>query len=78
MTQREPRAARGDDIDAHLKRAFQQITEEALPDRFADLLQRLKTGDGAGKAAKAGKAEAGDDARETTDATDTKGEQGTE
>ncbi len=29
-------------IDAHLKRAFQKLSDEAVPDRFAMLLQRLK------------------------------------
>ncbi len=48
MTQRDPRNAGGGDIDAHLKRAFQQITEEQLPDRFTDLLEKLRSGDGAG------------------------------
>lgn len=46
MTQRDQGSARGD-IDAHLKRAFQQLTDEALPDRFTDLLARLKAGEGA-------------------------------
>ncbi|MCP1167973.1 NepR family anti-sigma factor [Limimaricola litoreus] len=46
MTQRDQGDARGD-IDAHLKRAFQQLTEEALPDRFTDLLAKLKAGEGA-------------------------------
>ena len=46
MTQRDQGDARGD-IDAHLKRAFQQLTDEALPDRFTDLLARLKAGEGA-------------------------------
>ncbi|MGR3466071.1 NepR family anti-sigma factor [Limimaricola sp.] len=46
MTQRDQGSARGD-IDAHLKRAFQQLTDEALPDRFTDLLARLKAGEDA-------------------------------
>ncbi|PHP29286.1 NepR family anti-sigma factor [Limimaricola cinnabarinus] len=49
MTQRDQGDARGD-IDAHLKRAFQQLTDEALPDRFTDLLARLKAGEGAASA----------------------------
>ncbi|SDE03080.1 NepR family anti-sigma factor [Limimaricola pyoseonensis] len=47
MTQRDQRGARGDDIDAHLRRAFQQLTDETLPDRFTDLLERLRAGEGA-------------------------------
>lgn len=49
MTQRDQGNARGD-IDAHLKRAFQQLTDEALPDRFTDLLAKLKSGEGASSA----------------------------
>ena len=31
-------------IDKNLRRAFQQFEEEELPDRFKDLLDKLKTG----------------------------------
>ncbi|WP_110813019.1 NepR family anti-sigma factor [Pseudoroseicyclus aestuarii] len=44
MTQKDPRSARGEDIDAHLKRAFREITDEGLPDRFSSLLERLREG----------------------------------
>jgi len=44
---------RDDDIDAHLKKAFQEMTREDLPDRFTELLTRLKSGsdgsDGSGR-----------------------------
>lgn len=37
---------RQSDIDAHLKRAFQELTDEGLPDRFTDLLSQLRQRDG--------------------------------
>lgn len=38
---REP----GDLIDQNLRRAFQEVADEELPDRFKDLLARLKAGE---------------------------------
>ncbi|WP_323777154.1 NepR family anti-sigma factor [Leisingera sp.] len=46
MTQRRrarPRNEQADrEIDENLKRAFDQIASEPVPDRFTDLLKRLK------------------------------------
>ena len=35
----------GDLIDQNLRRAFQQLEEQELPDRFKDLLDKLKSGE---------------------------------
>lgn len=35
----------GDLIDQNLRRAFQQLEEQELPDRFKDLLDKLKAGE---------------------------------
>ena len=43
MPQNGPRKMRNTDIDAHLKRAFQTLTDDTVPDRFASLLERLRT-----------------------------------
>lgn len=40
---------RESDIDAHLKRAFQELADEALPDRFNDLLAQLRSGGASGR-----------------------------
>ncbi|WP_299045769.1 NepR family anti-sigma factor [uncultured Tateyamaria sp.] len=34
-------------IDANLKRAFDDLASEPIPDRFTDLLNQLRTGGGA-------------------------------
>lgn len=52
MTQSRGRKIPAQEIDRHLRRAFQEITDEALPPQLADLLERLK----AGEAAATGKA----------------------
>ncbi|WP_189799585.1 NepR family anti-sigma factor [Tateyamaria sp. syn59] len=33
------------EIDANLKRAFDSLAQEPVPDRFTDLLNQLRTGD---------------------------------
>lgn len=35
-------------IDSHLRRAFAAVSEEPLPDRFTELLNRLRDRDAAG------------------------------
>jgi hypothetical protein len=35
----------GELIDQNLRRAFQEVADEELPDRFKDLLARLKAGE---------------------------------
>ena len=50
MPQNGPRKMRNTDIDAHLKRAFQTLTEDTVPDRFASLLERLRTEERGGSA----------------------------
>ena len=44
MKKNEPRAS-SDLIDQNLRRAFRQLEEEELPDRFKDLLSRLQSGE---------------------------------
>lgn len=44
---------RESDIDAHLKRAFKELADEALPDRFNDLLAKLRAGEAGGRDAPA-------------------------
>lgn len=34
-------------IDANLKRVYETVLNEDIPDRFADLLDKLKAGEGA-------------------------------
>lgn len=34
-----------EEIDESLRRAFDNVVNEGVPDRFADLLKRLKSGD---------------------------------
>ena len=45
---RSSRDKSGDLVDQNLRKAFQQISEEELPDRFKDLLDRLKAGEDVG------------------------------
>ena len=47
MPQDRSRKPHDKDIDAHLKRAFQSLTEEAIPDELTSLLDRLRAEDGA-------------------------------
>ncbi len=42
MNQNAPRSSLTDEIDANLKRAFDKISEEQVPDRFSDLLSQLR------------------------------------
>ena len=37
-----------DEIDSNLRRAFDEAANEPLPDRFTDLLERLRAGQGGG------------------------------
>lgn len=34
-----------DEIDESLRRAFEEVVNEGVPDRFSDLLKRLKEGE---------------------------------
>lgn len=43
MSQHSPRSSLTDEIDANLKRAFDKISEEKVPDRFSDLLSQLRS-----------------------------------
>jgi len=45
-----PPGDRDRDIDAHLKLAFQSLADEAVPDRFAALLDQLRADEDAEKA----------------------------
>jgi Anti-sigma factor NepR len=49
MTQRkddDPKGARGQDqIEANLKKVYGDVLTEPLPDKFTDLLNRLKSGE---------------------------------
>lgn len=42
MNQHMPRSRVSEQIDANLKRAFDEISNEAVPDRFSDLLAKLR------------------------------------
>jgi len=42
---RNSRDKSGDLVDQNLRRAFEQISDEELPDRFKNLLEQLKAGD---------------------------------
>ena len=42
MNQHLPKSSVSEEIDANLKRAFDQISKEQVPDRFADLLSKLR------------------------------------
>lgn len=44
---KKPRGA--DTIDANLKRVYQEVVDEQVPDRFRDLLEQLKAQDKAKK-----------------------------
>lgn len=50
MPPRRPKKT-DDEIDRNLKRAFDDLAAEPLPDRFADLIARLKQGETAKDAA---------------------------
>lgn len=50
---RRSKAEVDEEIDRSLKRAFEELASEPLPDRFTQLLDRLKAGGGAGVDAKA-------------------------
>lgn len=43
MSHHSPRSSLTDEIDANLKRAFDKISEEKVPDRFSDLLSQLRS-----------------------------------
>ena len=47
MTKPKTTSKTGADIDANLKRAFDQVLEEQVPDRFLDLLSQLRAADNA-------------------------------
>lgn len=42
MNQHLPKSSVSDEIDANLKRAFDQISQEKVPDRFSELLAQLR------------------------------------
>jgi hypothetical protein len=42
MNQQKSRSSFSDDIDANLKRAFDEVSREQVPDRFTDLLAQLR------------------------------------
>ena len=44
MKPKPPKSRVVDDIDRNLRQAFDDIANEPVPDRFADLLKRLKAG----------------------------------
>ena len=45
MTNKPKGRMRATDIDAHLKRAFDALADESMPDRFSSLLERLRAGE---------------------------------
>ncbi|MCK0149519.1 hypothetical protein MWU54_05760 [Marivita sp. S6314] len=42
MNQHKSRSSFSDDIEANLKRAFDEVSREEVPDRFTDLLAQLR------------------------------------
>ncbi|WP_299141267.1 NepR family anti-sigma factor [uncultured Tateyamaria sp.] len=56
MTQKMNRAGKtssvADEIDKNIKRAFDDVANQALPSRFTDLLDQLRAQDGAGSEGK--------------------------
>lgn len=42
MNQHLPKSSVSNEIDANLKRAFDQISQEKVPDRFSELLAQLR------------------------------------
>lgn len=43
-----PKGQRAGDIDAHLRRAFQKIESDPLPERLLGLLEELRRGEAGG------------------------------
>ncbi|WP_425038146.1 NepR family anti-sigma factor [Primorskyibacter sp. S187A] len=52
MTQKTNRSRVEQEIDENLRRAFEDISSQAVPDRFSQLLSQLKEAEGASSAAK--------------------------
>ena len=50
MAHEEKNKTQEDEIDVNLKRVYQEVVEEEIPDRFRDLLNQLRTQDDTGKA----------------------------
>ncbi|WP_254604175.1 NepR family anti-sigma factor [Leisingera sp. ANG59] len=56
-----PRNKQADrEIDENLKRAFEQVASEPVPDRFTDLLKRLKEKEALEKAKQSGESTSND------------------
>lgn len=49
MTQQNRKTNVSKEIDANLKRAFEDLSNEAVPDRFTALLDQLKKAETGGK-----------------------------
>ena len=43
MSKKPPSTTSNDEIDENLRRVYKKVLEEEVPDRFRDLLERLKT-----------------------------------
>jgi len=43
MNQHTPRPSLSSEIDANLKRAFDEMSKESVPDRFVELLSQLRS-----------------------------------
>ncbi len=46
MSHKSPKTKAEDEIDENLRRVYQQVLEEDIPDRFKNLLSQLKTSGG--------------------------------
>lgn len=44
MTAKPPKSSVVEEIDRNLKQAFDDVANEPVPQRFSDLLKRLKSG----------------------------------
>lgn len=54
MTRPEKTSRIAEEIDKNLRRAYDEVAQEELPDRFASLLQQLRDKDSADPASGAG------------------------
>lgn len=45
MSNKTPSSPATEEIDENLRRVYKQVLEEDVPDRFRDLLEKLKSGE---------------------------------
>jgi Anti-sigma factor NepR len=47
MNNKPSRSKVAEEIDANLRRVYEEVLKDEVPDRFSDLLNRLKSGESA-------------------------------